>query len=204
MSQFVEQPFEMEDYREIAVETDRGKSVHPLYRPGTQQHFFARCSRWSPNQAALGLNYRMNTAQWPAIQQAMVTRDVVIAGPLELVQGGRALLIRIPIFPASFLGQPLKERSYWGVATLVLDEEGMMKTAGITDVINGIRIGLVNRSAVASNNMIFGSQSLLEKDHVSLPLHLPGRSELGACRSSGGGLVEHGQPGLDHATRRQS
>lgn len=173
VSQFVEQPFDMEDYREIAVELiEENPSIRSI---GLAPNNILRAVfPLEPNQAALGLNYRMNTAQWPAIQQAMVTREVVIAGPLELVQGGRALLIRIPIFPASFLGQPLKERSYWGVATLVLDEEGMMKTAGITDVINGIRIGLVNRSAVASNNMIFGSQSLLEKDHVSLPLHLPG------------------------------
>ncbi|TYC79927.1 sensor domain-containing diguanylate cyclase [Stappia sp. BW2] len=173
ISRFVDQPFDIEDYREIAVELiEENPSIRSI---GLAPNNILRAVfPLEPNRGALGLNYRLNTAQWPAIRQAMMTREVVIAGPLELVQGGKALLIRVPIFPASFAGQPLRERSYWGVATLVVDEEGMMSAAGISDVMNGLHIGLVNRSALASNNMIFGSPALLEKDNVSLPLHLPG------------------------------
>jgi diguanylate cyclase (GGDEF)-like protein len=186
VSQFVDQPFDMEDYREIAAQIiEENPSVRSIgLAPNNILHAVFPLE---PNRAAIGLNYRMNSAQWPAIRQAMVTRDVVIAGPLELVQGGRALLIRVPIFPASFIGQPLKERSYWGVATLVVDEEGMMTTAGVSDLMNGLHIGLVNRSALASSNMIFGSPALLEKDHVSLPLHLPGGLDWELV-----GMPEHG------------
>ncbi|MEE4014076.1 diguanylate cyclase [Roseibium sp. FZY0029] len=186
VSRFVEQPFNMEDYRAIAAELiEENPSIRSI---GLAPNNILRAVYpLEPNRAALGLNYRMNTAQWPAIRQAMMTREVVIAGPLDLVQGGRALLIRIPIFPASFIGQPLKERSYWGIATLVVDEEGMMTTAGISDVMNNLYIGLVNRSALASNNMIFGSPALLEKDHVSLPLHLPGGLDWELV-----GMPEHG------------
>lgn len=86
VSQFVEQPFDMEDYREIAVELiEENPSIRSI---GLAPNNILRAVfPLEPNQAALGLNYRMNTAQWPAIQQAMVTREVVIAGPLELVQG---------------------------------------------------------------------------------------------------------------------
>ncbi len=69
-----------------------------------------------PNQSAIGLNYRTNASQWPAIKKAMLSREIVIAGPLELVQGGRALLVRIPVFPPSQPGQPMAERPYWGCA----------------------------------------------------------------------------------------
>ncbi|MHA7775131.1 diguanylate cyclase [Roseibium sp. M-1] len=173
VAQFVEKPFDMEDYREIAVELiEENPSIRSI---GLAPNNILRAVfPLEPNQAAIGLNYRMNTAQWPAIREAMLSREVVIAGPLELVQGGRALLIRIPVYPAAFPGQPMKDRTYWGVATLVLDETGMMSTAGIRDVINGIRIGIVNKSTVGADNMVFGSSSIFENDHVSLPLHLPG------------------------------
>lgn len=49
-----------------------------------------------------------------------------------------------------------------------------MTSAGITDVINGIRIGVVNKNTVDNDKLIMGSASLFNKDHVSLPLHLPG------------------------------
>jgi len=173
VTQFVDKPFDMEDYRQIGVELiEENPSIRSI---GLAPNNILRAVfPFEPNQSAIGLNYRMNTAQWPAIREAMMSREVVIAGPLELVQGGTALLIRIPVFPAAFPGQPMDERSYWGVATLVLDQDGMMTSAGITDVINGIRIGIVNKGTVDSNKMIFGSPSLFEKDHVSLPLHLPG------------------------------
>jgi len=173
VAQFVDKPFDMEDYRQIAVELiEENPSIRSI---GLAPNNILRAVfPLEPNQSAIGLNYRMNTAQWPAIREAMLSREVVIAGPLELVQGGRALLIRIPVYPAAFPGQPMQDRTYWGVATLVLDEAGMMTSAGITDVINGIRIGIVNKSTVDADNMIFGSSSIVGKDHVSLPLHLPG------------------------------
>ncbi|WP_269584364.1 diguanylate cyclase [Roseibium sp. Sym1] len=176
VTQFVDQPFDLEDYREIGVELlEENPSIRSI---GLAPNNILRAVfPFEPNRSAIGLNYRMNTAQWPAIRKAMMTREVVIAGPLELVQGGTALLIRIPVFPAAFPGQPLEERSYWGVATLALDQQGLMAAAGIKDVVNGIRIGVVNRATVENNKMIVGSPSLFEKDTVSLPLHLPGGLE---------------------------
>ncbi|GAB4523121.1 MAG: diguanylate cyclase [Roseibium sp.] len=173
VAQFVDKPFDMQDYREIAVELiEENPSIRSIGL--APNNVLSAVFPYAPNQAAIGLNYRMNTAQWPAIREAMMSRKVVIAGPLDLVQGGSALLIRIPVFPAAFPGQPMAERSYWGVATLVLDKDGMLAAAGITDVINGVRIGIVSKGSADNNSMVLGSQSLLDKDHVSLPLHLPG------------------------------
>ncbi|ASP35526.1 diguanylate cyclase [Labrenzia sp. VG12] len=173
VTQFVDAPFNMDDYQGIATELiEENPSIRSI---GLAPNNILRAVfPFEPNQSAIGLNYRMNTAQWPAIREAMMSREVVIAGPLELVQGGRALLIRIPIFTATIPGQPIEERSYWGVATLVLDQQGMLSSAGITDVINGIRIGVVNKNTVDNDKLIMGSASLFNKDHVSLPLHLPG------------------------------
>lgn len=130
---------------------------------------------YQPNQSAIGLDYRLNTSQWPAIRQAMLSREIVIAGPLELVQGGRALLIRIPVFPPSELGQPMPERPYWGVLSLVVDEAGLMQAAGISDTVKQLRIGIVDKAAATPEKAhIFGSFGLMDIDSVRLPLNLPG------------------------------
>ncbi|WP_428643650.1 diguanylate cyclase domain-containing protein [Roseibium sp.] len=174
VAQFDDKPFDPEDYHEIAAdlieETPAIRSIGIA-----PNNILEAVFPLEPNQTAIGLNYRMSTAQWPAIREAMLSRDVVIAGPLELVQGGRALLIRIPVFPAAFPGQALTERAYWGVITLVLDEEGLLTSAGLRDIVNGIRIALVDRNVVdGENSVIFGDRSVAQHDFVALSLHLPG------------------------------
>jgi diguanylate cyclase (GGDEF)-like protein len=174
VSQFHDKPFEAADYLEIATDlVEENSSIRSIgLAPG---NILQAVYPLMPNQAAIGLDYSKNAAQWPAIQKAMESREVVIVGPLELVQGGSALLIRIPVFPAAFPGQPMIERSYWGVATLVLSEEGTLVAATVKEVINGNRVAIIDKNASsAAEGPVFGSAAIQKKDYVSLPLHLPG------------------------------
>ncbi|TIU78449.1 MAG: bifunctional diguanylate cyclase/phosphodiesterase, partial [Mesorhizobium sp.] len=50
------------------------------------------------NEKALGLDYRKNEAQRMAALRARDQRALVLAGPVDLVQGGRGFIGRIPIF----------------------------------------------------------------------------------------------------------
>ncbi|MEP2705531.1 MAG: diguanylate cyclase [Roseibium sp.] len=174
ISQMDDRPFTSETFQEIA--TDLIAENPSIRSVGLAPNNILRAVYpIEPNKAAIGLNYRMNTAQWPAIRQAMLSRKVVIAGPIELIQGGRSLLIRVPVFPSAFPGQPIKERAYWGVATLVLDQQGLLSSAGISDIINGIGIAIINKNSANSESLhVFGRKNIAENDYVSLPLHLPG------------------------------
>lgn len=174
ISQMGDVAFDPEDYREIAADLmEENPSIQSIGL--APNNILLGVYPLKPNQAALGLNYRLNVAQWPAIRKAMLTREVVIAGPLELVQGGRALLIRIPVFPAETAGQPLKDRDYWGVATLVLDAKVLLQAAGLANVVNNIRVTIVDNNAPGNDkHHIFGSKGIASNDYVSLPLHLPG------------------------------
>ncbi|MCV0425370.1 MAG: sensor domain-containing diguanylate cyclase [Roseibium sp.] len=174
VAQFYDRPFDMADYSEIATDLlEANPSIRSIGL--APDNILRAVYPFEPNKAAIGLNYRMNASQWPAIQQSMLTREVIISGPLELVQGGRALLIRIPVFPATYPGEPMMERAYWGIATLVLDEERLMAAAGIENVVNGLRIAVVERNADdPAKSSIFGDVSVQNQDFVSLPLNLPG------------------------------
>jgi hypothetical protein len=63
------------------------------------------------NEAALGLDYTTQPEQRAAALRARDTGQPVLAGPVDLVQGGRGFIGRFPVFledgnPASFWGMP--------------------------------------------------------------------------------------------------
>lgn len=65
------------------------------------------------NEAAIGLYYPNLPRQWPAIQHSQEHNQPTIVGPIDLVQGGRALLYYTPVF--------LEDGSYWGLISFVID-----------------------------------------------------------------------------------
>ncbi|WP_306142547.1 diguanylate cyclase [Roseibium sp. MMSF_3412] len=174
LGEFQGDPFEPDDFRNIATELlETNSSIRSIgIAPGNVlQAVYPLAS----NESAIGLDYRSNAAQWPAVEQAMRSREIVISGPVDLVQGGRALLIRIPVYPAGFTSQPLAERSYWGVATLVMDEDKLLSFAGILPVQDDLRVSVVSRADGGSTEtLLYGSEIPEESDPVAVPLVLPG------------------------------
>lgn len=71
------------------------------------------------SRQALGLKYQDLPEQWPAVLQAMTTRRTVVVGPVNLVQGGRAVISRTPVY--------LEDESYWGVISIVIDLDGLLR-----------------------------------------------------------------------------
>lgn len=51
----------------------------------------------SGNEQAIGLDYRKNAAQFEAVKRALTADEMILAGPINLVQGGQGLIARIPI-----------------------------------------------------------------------------------------------------------
>lgn len=72
------------------------------------------------NEKAIGLDYRKLSNQWPQVKQAVDTRKGVLAGPLDLVQGGKGLIYRYPLF---FHDQ------YWGLLSTVITPEPFLQAA---------------------------------------------------------------------------
>jgi len=64
------------------------------------------------NQQAMGLDYRTVATQWPAVKAAVDSGKGVLTGPVRLVQGGTALIYRLPV---------LVDGKYWGMLSTVID-----------------------------------------------------------------------------------
>ncbi len=73
------------------------------------------------NEAALGLYYPDQPQQWPAVQAVIASGKPLLAGPLPLVQGGRGLVYRVPVF--------LDDRAYWGLISTVIDYDRLYSLA---------------------------------------------------------------------------
>lgn len=64
------------------------------------------------NEGALNQDYRENAEQWPAVKKAIESGQGVLTGPVRLMQGGTALIYRIPV---------RAEGRYLGLVSTVID-----------------------------------------------------------------------------------
>ncbi len=78
------------------------------------------------NEKAIGLDYRKNSLQKDMVMQVVNTGQLLVAGPVELVQGGTAFIGRAPIYT----GQGAK-RELWGVISAPLDADKLYLRSGM-------------------------------------------------------------------------
>lgn len=127
------------------------------------------------NEKAVGVDYRRVPNQWAEVERAMLERQIVISGPLSLVQGGKAILVRVPIFAAVPAEQTSPKRPYWGVATLVVDVAKLLATSGLTEMQKTNQVQLAfgpNVQSTAGQHIaghVFGTQDSPVKLMVDVP-----------------------------------
>ncbi|CAH1524040.1 Diguanylate cyclase [Vibrio jasicida] len=80
------------------------------------------------NEAVVGLDYRTVPEQWVQVQKAKEIEEIFIAGPIELVQGGKGLIVRVPVFR-----DPPINNDYWGVISTVIDFDGLLRDTGVIE-----------------------------------------------------------------------
>ena len=138
------------------------------------------------NERAIGLNYQQNTEQWPAVARVIASGKTVIAGPIKLVQGGIAFVSRTPIFVAHDTGSPHENR-YWGLASIVIEQDLLFKAAGIYNQDLDIRIAIKGKDGQgADGDVFYGDAAIFQDSPVLLPVNLPeGSWQLAAVPKEG-------------------
>ncbi|MCG9676945.1 diguanylate cyclase [Vibrio sp. Isolate24] len=121
------------------------------------------------NEKALGLDYRTVPSQWRTINKAREIQEIFIAGPVNLVQGGRALIARIPIFT-----DPLYNRDYWGVCSVVISLETLFIDAGVEELSFKYNIAMRGVDSSGQDGEVFyGSQSTFNNAFATETVHFP-------------------------------
>ncbi len=115
------------------------------------------------NEAALGFFYPTDKVQWPIVEKTILSRRAILAGPLELRQGGRGMLYRVPVY--------LADKDYWGLISTVLKSDDLFAAINSRAEQLGIKIAIQDMDD--GHKIIFGDA--FEADHL-LNLRVPGRN----------------------------
>lgn len=126
------------------------------------------------NEQAIGLNYETNAEQWQAVKRAIDSNESVMAGPVNLVQGGTAFINRTPIYTRD---RDTGESIYWGLASVVIDQDELFQVAGFNDPALQIRFALRGVDGLGSDGgVIYGDAGVFEEDPDFMEVKLPGGS----------------------------
>jgi diguanylate cyclase (GGDEF)-like protein len=135
------------------------------------------------NEAVIGLDYRTNELQREAALRVMETGQLVLAGPVELVQGGRGFVGRLPVY----VGDSPSNRMFWGLVAAVIDVDRLYADAGLLDEGLPIDIAITGKDALgAIGTQFFGAAEVFRNDPVVTEAILPSGSwVLGAVPKTG-------------------
>ncbi|MFA5082136.1 MAG: PAS domain S-box protein [Hydrogenophilaceae bacterium] len=125
------------------------------------------------NQAAIGLDYRTHPVQRDAALRVMATGQAVVAGPLQLEQGGTGIVAREPVYvPASTEdGKP----HFWGLVSAVIDVDVLYRQSGLTEANPDLHIAIRGANGKgAQGGTFFGDDRIFALKPVSQEVLLPG------------------------------
>ena len=141
------------------------------------------------NEQAIGLDYNNIPEQREAALRARDLGDLVVAGPVDLVQGGRGFIGRFPVFvPDNSSG-----RDFWGLVSAVMDVEVLYAQAGLDDDLP-FSVTLTGRDATGVRGAaFFGPQFSPQDAPVISNVQLPTGSWQIAALPHGGWQTQHPQ-----------
>lgn len=126
------------------------------------------------NESAIGLEYATNQEQWPAVKRAIDLGATLVAGPVNLVQGGRGFIARTPIHTHAGPGRPPE---FWGMASVVIDMDSLFADAGIREVVDGFDIAIIGRDGLGlQGEMILGDPAVIDNSLARLEVNFPNGS----------------------------
>lgn len=137
------------------------------------------------NEAAIGLDYRTVPEQLKSVTFARDTGELVMTGPVNLVQGGSALIIRMPVFINNDSDNKSK---FWGIVSTVIDTEKFFTASGLYDSELDFNISIRNKDIPEGNreSLIFGNHLVFESDPLLTDVILPhGSWQLAAVPKNG-------------------
>ena len=130
------------------------------------------------NEKAIGVDYRDLPGQWPVVKKTIEDGVPVLAGPLDLVQGGRGMIYRVPV---------MVNGQYWGLMSTVIDADSLLKSV-FAELPSGVEVALRGKDASGAQGEVFwGNEAVFGDERaVFISVEVPGGSWQLALRSARG------------------
>lgn len=121
------------------------------------------------NEQALKLDYRTVPKQWRSVKKAQQLQEIFVSGPVNLVQGGRGLIARVPIF-----SDPPYNAEYWGVCSLVISLESLFDEVGTQAFEFKYDLAIQGTDSMGEHGEIFyGTQSTFDNAFAKESVYFP-------------------------------
>ena len=135
------------------------------------------------NEKALGLDYRTDEKQREPALRARDSRQLVLAGPVDLRQGGQGFIARFPVF----INRDRPQETFWGIVAAVIDVHKLYRDSGLLDDHLSVEIALTGKDALGGKGARFyGDERIVEDDPVTAYVALPSGSWQIAAIPKGG------------------
>lgn len=127
------------------------------------------------NEAVLGVDYRNLPDQLSAINKTLQLGKPVVAGPVNLLQGGRALVVRVPVV--------LPDQRNWGVIAAIMPLELLLDKVRLLSLQTDYYLGLSGLDGEDQPQQLFwGDAEVTQSARVIVDIKLPvGRWQLQAA-----------------------
>ncbi|CCO23051.1 PAS domain S-box protein [Maridesulfovibrio hydrothermalis] len=99
------------------------------------------------NEAVMGMDYRLIPDHWKQSKLAKESGKMVFAGPVDLVQGGKAFIARVPVFIRS-------NEYFWGIVSAVIDVDKLLEKAGLLQI-RSIRLAIRGVDGKGDHGAVF-------------------------------------------------
>ncbi len=124
------------------------------------------------NEGAMGLDFRTHPTQRETAFKVVKTGKLLLAGPVNLKQGGEGFIARIPIFTK--VNSIPGENHLWGLLSGVMDTEKFYLKAGLKDPDLPLQIAIKGKDSMgAHGNQFFGPDNLFAQSPVTTEINLP-------------------------------
>lgn len=147
----------------------------------------------SGNESVIGLDYRNIPEQWSQVKKAWETREMVVAGPINLFQGGRGFIGRAPVFVKDGSSDSKETEKFWGIVSAVIDADRLLDKAVLSSV-HDINIAIRGADGKGADGGVFwGDRNLFDSNvkPVLAEVSFPSGSWQIAAVPSGGWPERH-------------
>jgi diguanylate cyclase (GGDEF)-like protein/PAS domain S-box-containing protein len=135
------------------------------------------------NQDLIGLDFRSDPVKTLEAWRVQERGDVILAGPLELLDGGTGLIVRYPVY----VRDPDRGRRFWGLVSAVVDIQRIFFDSGLLDRDLEIDVAIRGRDGMGSvGEQFFGAPAVFDRDPVVRTVTVPGGSWQMAATQKGG------------------
>ncbi|HBN76564.1 MAG TPA: hypothetical protein DD473_12250 [Planctomycetaceae bacterium] len=121
------------------------------------------------NKRVLGVDLAQIPTQHDAISETIKSRHPVLAGPVELIQGGQGFINRVAIYKTDDFNKP-DQGEFLGMAAVVIDKDSLLQEF-LSDIPDDLEVAIRGKDSLGEKGeFIFGDPEILSRDPMTLSI----------------------------------